>query len=140
MLLFAIATVLAQSPLKSTSPTAAAVSGRALLKDKPARNIVIGLREAQPGSPPGQVLRATTGENGRFRFSCIAPGRYQLIALTPAYFLSANANQLTRGITIIVAEGENLENIDTNLKKGGDIAGRVIDSSGRPAVKEWITL
>jgi len=67
MLLLAIAAVLAQSPLKSTSPAAATVSGRALLKDKPARNIVIGLQEAQPGSPPGQVLRATTGENGRFR-------------------------------------------------------------------------
>jgi len=140
MLLFAIATVLAQSPLKSTSPAAAAVSGKALLKGKPARNIVIGLQETQPGFQPGQVLRATTGENGRFRFSGIAPGRYLLRALTPGYFLPGDANQRTRGITIIVAEGENLENIDINLKKGGVIAGRVTDSSERPAVKEWITL
>jgi hypothetical protein len=141
MLLFAIATVLAQSPLKSTSPAAAAVSGRALLKGKPARNIVIGLQEAlQLGSPPGQVLRATTGEDGRFRFSGIAPGRYRLMALTPGYFLPGDDNQRTRGKSIIVAAGENLENIDINIKKGGVIAGRVIDSSGRPAVKEAITL
>jgi len=138
MFLFAIATVLAQSPVKSTSPAAATVSGRVLLKGKPARNIVIGLREAPPGSPPGHVLRATTDENGRFRFSGIAPGHYLLIAMTPGYFSLGDANQRMRGKTIIVAEGENLENIDINLKKGGVIAGRVIDSSGAPAAKKII--
>src|SRR5262249_43507837 len=96
--------------------------------------------EAPPGAPPGYVLRATTDENGRFRFSGIAPGHYWLKALTPGYFLPGDDNQLTRGKTIIVAEGENLENIDVNIKKGGVITGRVIDSSGRPAVKEAIAL
>src|SRR5262249_43471810 len=140
MLLFAIVTVLGQSPLKSTSPAAAAVSGRVFLKGKPARNIVIGLREAPPGSPPGQVLRATTDGDGRFRFSGIAPGHYLLIAMTPGYFSLGDDNQRTRGKTIIVAEGENLGNIDINLYKGGVIAGRVIDSSGHPAEKEPIML
>jgi hypothetical protein len=44
------------------------------------------------------------------------------------------------GQTINVAEGEKIENIDLEIKRGGVIAGRITDSQNRPVIEETINL
>jgi len=44
------------------------------------------------------------------------------------------------GQTLNVAEGEKIENINIDIKRGGVIAGSVTDSQGRPVIEERVNL
>jgi hypothetical protein len=45
-----------------------------------------------------------------------------------------------RGKTLTLADGEKVENVDLEIKRGGVIAGRVSDSQGRPVIEERLNL
>jgi len=45
-----------------------------------------------------------------------------------------------RGKTLTLADGERVENVDLEIKRGGVIAGRVADSQGRPVIEERVNL
>jgi protocatechuate 3,4-dioxygenase beta subunit len=118
---------------------AATVSGRVVLKGEPARNVLVYLQpNNSPPSNPESYLRARTDDDGKFRIAGLAAGAYGVVALAPG-FITSNAPRL-QDKTINVSEGENIENIDFELKQGGVITGRVTDSQGRPLADERVTL
>ncbi|HEY9434282.1 MAG TPA: carboxypeptidase-like regulatory domain-containing protein [Blastocatellia bacterium] len=122
-----------------TKAGTAAVSGRITLKGEPARGVLIILDGRTPFS--SNTHGARTDENGRFSFTGVAAGRYSVHAFAPGY---ASPDELSfpglRGKTLNIAEGEKVENIDFEIRRGGVIAGRITDSQGRPVIEETITL
>jgi 5-hydroxyisourate hydrolase-like protein (transthyretin family) len=121
-----------------TSAGTATVSGRVTLKGEPARGITVLLLEQRANA--NNSPRDKTDENGRFRFTGMAAGRYSISAMAPGYF-SPGASAMDRGGQALnVAEGENIDNISLELRGGGVIAGTVTDSRGRPAVEEMVKL
>jgi hypothetical protein len=122
----------------AAKPGAGAVSGLVTLKGEPARGVTVLLQGEQAnaiGSP-----RARTDEEGRFLFTGVAAGRYSIYAITPGYTSPDDDIYGRRGRALNVAEGEKVENIELEIKRGGVIAGRITDSQGRPVIEESVTL
>src|SRR5215813_12895663 len=126
----------------ATKPGTATISGRVVVKGEPARNVLVYLQPQQGPAPsnPEAVQRARTDADGLFRIAGVAAGAYRLIALAPGFISSDSVRPYLQGKTINVSEGENVENIEIELKQGGVITGRVTNSRGRPLADERVTL
>src|SRR5262245_51087360 len=121
-----------------TKDGTAAVSGRVTLKGEPARGVMIILDGRNPF--PSNTHSARTDENGRFRFTGVAAGTYSVHAFAPGYASTEDASHSALEKSLNIAEGEKVENIDFEIRRGGVIAGRITDSQGRPVIEETITL
>jgi carboxypeptidase family protein len=116
----------------------ATISGRVVLKGEPARGMMVMLvmqGQSMPNAP-----RATTDESGKFNFTGVPVGRYSVYAAAPGYVSPDDTNFGMRGKTLNLTEGEKIENLDIEIKRGGVIAGRITDSQGRPLIEEPINL
>src|SRR5262245_39212900 len=114
------------------------VSGRVTLKGEPARGVMVILDGRNPF--PSNTHSARTDENGRFRFTGVAAGRYSVQAFAPGYASTEDTSHSALEKSLNIAEGEMVENIDFEIRRGGVIAGRITDSQGRPVIEETITL
>src|SRR5215475_13323240 len=123
---------------RETKPETATISGLVTLKGEPARGITVLLQEQRANA--NNTPRAKTDENGRFRFTGVAAGRYSISAIAPGYFSPGDSELGRVGQALNVAEGEKIENISLELRRGGVIAGSITDSQGRPAVEEMVNL
>jgi Carboxypeptidase regulatory-like domain len=126
------------SQAAETKAGTAAVSGRVTLKGEPARGVMIILYGHTPF--PSNSHSARTDENGRFRFTGVVAGRYSVDAFAPGYASTEDKSQSALEKSLNIAEGEMVENIDFEIRRGGVIAGRITDSQGRPVIEETITL
>src|SRR5262249_1855879 len=127
-----------QAQPRETKPETSTISGLVTLKGEPARGVTLLLQKQQSyaANPP----RAKSDENGRFRFTGVAAGRYSITALAPGY-VSLGIGDIGRGgQTLNGGEGEKIENINIDIKRGGVIAGSVTDSRGRLVVEEVVNL
>src|SRR5262245_15996921 len=113
-----------------TKTGTATISGLVTLKGEPARAVeVILVTEIRWSA---NAPRARTDENGRFLFTNVAAGSYEIFAVAPGYVSPWEMHS--------VADGVRVENVDLEIKRGGVIAGRIRDSQGRPVIEETITL
>src|SRR5215475_270905 len=113
-----------------TKTGTATVSGRVTLKGEPARGMEVILVTEIRWSANAPCAR--TDENGRFLFTNVAAGSYEIFAVAPGYVSAFEMHS--------VADGVKVENVDLKIKRGGVIAGRIRDSRGRPVIEETITL
>ena len=128
-------------PAQSTETKAgtATISGKVLLNGEPARAVTVILQGQV--QDPSNSLRAKSGDDGRFKFNGVVAGSYTIMALVPGYITTDDTYfGISRGKPINIAEGEKVENVDLEIKRGGVIAGRVADSQGRPVIEESIYL
>ncbi len=128
--------VRAQSQTKTPVKTPrGSVSGRVTIKDKPAAGVTIGLRQTMNIFPNDKSFRAITDQEGIYRISNVPAGTYDIMVIAPAY-VNPELAVGERGKSVIVAEDENVENINFSLVRGGVITGKITDSDGRPLVQQ----
>src|SRR5262245_34679485 len=133
---FAFHSIQAQ-PIETKTGTAT-ISGLVTLKGEPARDVEVILSTEIRWS--ANAPRARTDENGRFSFTSVAAGSYEIFAVAPGYVSPEEMRMVSPGRTLSVADGAKVENVDLEIKRGGVIAGRIRDSRGRPVIEETITL
>jgi Carboxypeptidase regulatory-like domain len=137
VLLCAFHSVQAQSA--ESKARTATVSGRVTLLGEPARGVTVILLVNNQNAP--NAPRARTDESGRFNFTGLPAGKYSVVAAAPGYVYPDVDDFIgMRGKTLNLAEGEKVENVDLEIKRGGVITGRVTDSQGRPVIEERVTL
>jgi hypothetical protein len=131
-----------QAQTAETGIKTATVSGRVMVKGEPAKNILVYLRQVSSWTPPNPdaYLRARTDEGGRFRITGLAADIYYVIPLAPGFVYSADEGTGPRGKAVNVSEGENVENVDIEIYRGGVITGRVTDPQGQPFVGKQVQL
>jgi hypothetical protein len=115
------------------------VTGKVTIQNKGARGVVVGLRRNDSASQREPTLKATTDESGDYRIGGIAPGRYVIAPLAPG-FVVTDYPFSSQGKTILIVEGDTVEDINFALVPGGVITGKVVDADGRPVIEERITL
>ncbi|HYK22571.1 MAG TPA: hypothetical protein VEV42_17645 [Pyrinomonadaceae bacterium] len=125
-----------QSTPKQTKTQRGSVSGRITIKDKGAAGVVVGMRRSEGATPFEPFLKATTDQDGFYRISNVVPGSYEVIPSAPA-FVTPTGN---KSKTVVVGEGENVEDINFALVRGGVITGRVTDADGRPIIAQQVYL
>jgi hypothetical protein len=121
-----------------TKTGTATVSGRVTLKGEPARGVEVILLTHIRWS--ANAPRARTVENGRFSFTSVAAGTYWIFAVAPGYVSPEETSITSPGRRISIANDQKVEDVDLEIKRGGVIAGRIIDSQGRPVIEEPVTL
>jgi Carboxypeptidase regulatory-like domain len=123
----------------AAKPGTATISGRVTLNGEPVANVVVALQNP-PGrsTPPG--IRVRTDGAGQFRFTSVTAGRYVLGALAPGFISPSDQPYGPQGALIAVSEGENMDGVSIELKRGGAIAGRVTDSRRHAIAEENVVL
>src|SRR5215470_11537454 len=127
-----------QAQPRETKPETATISGLVTLKGEPARGVTVLLQNQQ--SYAAESPRAKSDENGRFRITGVAAGKYSISTLAPGYVSLGDSDMGRGGQALNVAEGEKIENINLDIRRGGAITGSVTDSRGRPVVEEVVNL
>lgn len=130
---------MAQTPQSKTPGT---ISGRVTAGSEPAAGVEVMLKTI--GNPAMDMLQtspsvtATTDANGWYRISGIAPGNYRILAYAPAHVIEGETNPYAPGKTVNVGEGENIENINFSITRGGVITGKVTDPDNRSVIAESV--
>ncbi len=125
-----------------TKEGTAIVSGRVTLKGEPASGVAVALQlQTRTELPDMNKLRRTrTDADGRFRFSGINAGQYLITALAPGLIAPSDSPYGAQGKALSISDGETIENLDLQLKRGGVIAGRITDAQSNPVVETTIKL
>src|SRR5262245_31362019 len=123
----------------AAKPGKATITGRVTLNGEPAPNVVVAL-QSPPGPAASPGIRVRTDGAGQFRFTGVTAGRYVLGALAPGFISPSDQSYGPQGTLIAVSEGENMDGLSIELKRGGAIAGRVTDSRRRPIAEEYVVL
>jgi hypothetical protein len=121
-------------------PLTGSVSGRITVHGKAAIGIIVGVRTSDFSPQPPPAIKATTDSEGNYRITGIPAGSYQVSPMVPAYVATDLVAARARGRTLLLSEGEDVQDVDFSLERGGVIAGRVTDAAGRPVVEERLTL
>lgn len=138
MFSFACVVSPANSQIKSNKKELlATVSGKVTVKGKPAPGIVVGMRLMRP-EQFSSTFKDTTDQDGIYHITDVVAGSYEVAPVTPAFVISDLNN--SRGLTVVITEGENVEDLNFDLVRGGVITGKISDSEGRPLIEEQVNL
>ena len=123
---------------KGEKEVAATIAGRVTLGGKPAPGVVVVVWPAEPTFKRTLYARATTDEDGHYRLTGVAAGRYTIAPLAPALVVPQDAGSWQTGQLVTVTEGEEVEGLNFALTRGGVITGRITDSQGRPVIAQEV--
>jgi hypothetical protein len=131
-----------QAQTAETKAGTATISGRVVVKGEPAQDVLVYLHPLSSPTPsnPDAYLRARTDEGGHFRITGVAAGDYFIIPLAPEFVYAGGNDPDIKRKQIKVSKGENVENVDIEIYRGGVITGRVTDSQGLPLVRKYVLL
>lgn len=130
-----------QIPTQNKAP--GTIAGRVTVGDQPVQGVEVMIR---PGGnnmlndmlQSAPATTATTDANGWYRLANVAPGSYRISAYAPSYVIEGDRNPFTPGKTVNLAEGENIDNVNFSLTRGGVVTGQVTDPDGRPVIAEAV--
>src|SRR5262245_7291249 len=132
----------AQNRTEAKKSGTSTVSGRVTLKGEPFRNATVTLQPVQAAGARDQnaILQARSDQMGKYQINGVSAGRYQIGACPPEFATHENISLGQQSITLNIGEGENIEKMDLELKRGGVITGRITDANNRPLVEEVVHL
>ena len=136
VLLIFIAAICAQSQVAPAPAKSATISGKVTLKNKGLAGIVVAARYSDPSGYDRSRRRATTDQTGNYRITDLPPGTYQIAPLSPGLVMEDVLFQRS----LVIDEGDNLEDVNFSMSRGGVITGKITDADGRPVVEEQVFL
>jgi Carboxypeptidase regulatory-like domain len=125
-----------QTTSKAVKPVGS-ISGRVTIKEKAAPGIAVALRGSDFFNPYDVRPRAVTDQDGNYKIANVAAGSYEVVFGALGY-IPTDVNSRSR--SVVVGDGENIENINFALVRGGVITGRITDADGRPAIQQAVRL
>jgi hypothetical protein len=84
------------------------------------------------GAPPESV----TDRDGRYQFDTLPPGRYRIAVHKEGFEPPMDPSTMQ---VFEVAAGQALDGLTVSLRRGGVIAGRVLDPHGQPLAEAGVT-
>src|SRR5205807_3925780 len=126
---------------------AGSISGHVLVNGKGAAGIDMGALGAFGGETLNRRVPAAqtkTDSEGYYHLEGLAAGNYQVVTFTPQLTIESNSEiqfgQNPSAKQILLADGENVTDIDLKLVRGGVITGRVTDADNKPVIEERISV
>lgn len=116
------------------------ITGRVTLGEKGAPNVAVAVIAPEGPRERGSIAKAVTDYEGRYRLTGVPPGRYNVVAIAPAFVGPNEGMYGDAGKAVTIIEGETVEKVDFPLVRGGVITGRVTDADGAPVIGERVQL
>jgi len=136
--LLAVAAI-AQQPSVPSSQRKFVISGRVVdsVRGGLLAEIEVSIRPAQ-----GDTLLSTalTGEDGRFEFRDLPPGKYALTARGRGYLIQAYQEHQNYSTAIVTGPGLQSEDLAFSLKPDASISGTVSDEFSEPVAQAQVLL
>jgi protocatechuate 3,4-dioxygenase beta subunit len=133
--------VCAQSESKEPS---GAISGKVTAENSPLQSVTVmvvaGSTNQGPSLQTGIAGRASTDDQGVYHITGLATGDYTVYPFAPSFYYASSQYYGLNGKSLNLAAGESAEGIDFKLTRGGVIAGKITDSSGKPIVEERVQI
>lgn len=124
----------AQQSAPEKVPTGS-INGTVTIKGKALAGISVAATNSSIGWGRNR-FRATTDQLGKYSITKLPPGNYEVAPVARSFVV--DAQQPNR--TLLIGDGESVENVDFTLLRGGVITGRVTDAEGQPLIEEQISL
>ena len=113
----------------------ASISGKVTINGKPAVGVVIIARDSRDGSSSMmRSHRARTDQTGSYRITNLSAGTFAISTITPA-LVPANQSD-----SVVVADGEEVQDVNISLVPGGVITGRITDFEGEPVIGQRVSI
>ena len=113
----------------------ASISGTVTIKGKPAVGVMVLAKDADDYKSSRTTRHsARTDQTGSYRITNLPAGTYVISPITPA-LVPANQSD-----SLIVSEGEHVEDINVLLVPGGVITGKITDSEGEPLIGQYVRI
>src|SRR5215213_6891724 len=126
----------ASSQTNSGKSASGSISGKVTLKNKGVAGIIVFAHEQNVSGGKSSSYRGTTDQTGSYRITNVPAGTYVLNPVAPSLALE---NELMNN-SVVVLEGETVENINFQMVPGAVITGKITDADGRPLIEESVTL
>jgi protocatechuate 3,4-dioxygenase beta subunit len=134
LLIFGVA-VYSQAQTGPTKETTASISGTVTAKGKGLQGIgVIASLTNSSGLVEGGSYRGTTDHDGKYRITNLPAGTYRFDLFAPTF---VHENTETSR-TLVIAEGETVENVNFAMLRGGVITGKITNPDGQPVIAEFV--
>src|SRR5437762_5914354 len=133
---------LAASLFPATAQTkgSGSISGRVTLGEKPAKGVpIVATSSASPNQKPTSVT-ASTDDEGRYRITGLAAGRYSVSPYQPANVLPERTQWDPGSKSVTLGDDESVSDINFSLMPGGVITGRIVGPDGRPLIEQRVTV
>ena len=135
-LLIISAVVSASSQTTTDKPATASITGKVTLKNKGVAGIVVVAHLQNISNWQKSGHRGTTDQTGSYRITNLPAG---------VYIVTSHAPSLAREdepveTSVVVNEGENVEDINFALVPGGVITGRITDADSKPLIEEHVLI
>jgi len=114
----------------------ASVAGKVTIKSKIVAGVVVYAEEQNPRSWPRASYRGATDETGNYRITNLPAGTYSIRPMAPAFALE---DEVTNN-SVVVTEGETVEDINFSLVPGGVITGKISDADGKPLIEQYVMM
>lgn len=131
-----MAAVCSQSQVAPAKSSTATISGKVTLKTKGLAGIVVTARSKNYSGPDRTRLRATTDQTGKYRITNVPQGTYTVAPMSPGL---VQENALFEK-SVVIEEGDDVEDVNFSMVRGGVITGKITDADDKPMVEEHIFL
>jgi hypothetical protein len=151
IVMFFLAAILADPSSQDPAPakeSSGSISGRVTVNGKPAPAVaVIAVPADSDSSAMAQrmlgrsvMFKSSSDPDGLYRITGVPAGRYRVTVFSPSHVQERDEDTGDSGKSINLSDGEAVEGIDFDLEPGAVITGTVTDQSGRPLIREFISL
>jgi hypothetical protein len=153
LLLLSAKPSLSQAQTRETKARNCSISGRVMIKGKPAINATVLVTSVEAdqqqamaiGQAEAVFAKAVTDGEGRYQIPNLPPGEMLVRTLSRAYVAKAGeqdfyARMSMGGKLVSLRSGDQREGVDFDFVRGGVITGRVTESGGRPLTNESVNL
>jgi hypothetical protein len=119
----------AQAQTTSEKIATASISGKVIIKGKPAAGVTVVATNSNDQNPWTRGrYHAKTDQAGNYRITNLPAGSYDVFSVTPSLVSQNESN------SVVIGEGESIEDVDLALVPGGVITGKITDADGQPII------
>ena len=136
VLLVFSAAVCSSSQTTSEKASSASISGKVTIKDKGVAGIIVFAEEQNATQWRRTSPRATTDSTGSYRITNVSAGTYLIRPVAPSFALQDDSTNSS----VVVSEGETVEDINFSMVPGGVITGKITDADGKPLIEENVNV
>ena len=134
LLFICITAICAQSQVVPAKT--ATISGKVSFKNKGLAGIVVAARISNSSRLDKSRYRATTDQSGNYRITNLPIGTFQVGPIAPGLVQEKALFEKS----VVIEEGDNVEDVNFSLVRGGVITGKITDADGKPMVEQQISL